>query len=457
MVNTLFLPELREMLAQHNEVELREFCEALHPSRTADFMDGLTPDEAWQILKFADQEKAGEIFGFFEHSFQKDIIETQNRDEIAALIAELSSDDRVDILSDVDSEIKEDLLRRLPADDRRDIMRLSQYPEGTAGSMMATEFMKLSENLTIGDAIKEVGKQSEYFETIYYVYIVDDEGHLRGVVSARQLLAGLRSPQTKLADIMESALITVKTRDDQTEVVKKVARMDLLAIPVVDDENHIVGIITHDDVIDVVREEAQDDLVKSAAIEPLEDTYLNTSILTFSYKRGLWLLVLFLGSLMTATALQSYDRQLEAWAWLVPFIPMIISTGGNSGNQSATLIIAALVHGEVTVRDWFRVVTREIIMGILLGLKLGFVGYLIVVFLFPSVPGFPQVLVVPITLVMVILTGTVMGATLPLFFKRLGLDPALMSNPFVAGIVDILGILIYLTVAGLFLAPPELG
>lgn len=442
------------MLAENNEAELREFCVTLHPSRTADFMDGLTPGEAWQILKHAERSRASEIFGFFDHDFQKQIIETQDREEIALLIAELSSDDRVDLLSDVDEDIKEDLLKRLPVDERRDIMRLSQYPEGTAGSIMATEFMKLPETLTIGEAIREIGKQSEHVETIYYVYIVDDEGHLRGVVSARQLLAGLRNPLTKLSEIMETALISANAQEDQADVVKKVARMDLLAIPVVDDENHIVGIITHDDVIDVVREEAQDDLVRSAAVEPLEDTYLNTSILTFSYKRGLWLLVLFLGSLMTATALQSYDRHLEAWAWLVPFIPMIISTGGNSGNQSATLIIAALVHGEVTVKDWLRVIVREFIMGILLGLKLGFVGYLIVLFFFPSVPGFPQVLIVPLTLVMVILTGTITGATLPLFFKFLGLDPALMSNPFVAGIVDILGIIIYLTIAGFFLPSP---
>ncbi|MEZ6096605.1 MAG: CBS domain-containing protein [Pirellulaceae bacterium] len=193
MVNTLFLPELREMLANNSETDLKEFCSALHPSRTADFMDGLDANEAWRILQYADPTTRSEIFGYFDHAFQKTIIESQDRDQIAHLIREIPSDDRVDILDEIDKTIVSELLERLPVEERRDILRLSQYPEGSAGSIMATEFVKLSEHLSIAEAIKEVGRQSEQYETIYYLYIVDEENHLRGLVSARQLLAGLRA------------------------------------------------------------------------------------------------------------------------------------------------------------------------------------------------------------------------------------------------------------------------
>ncbi len=452
MVNTLFLPELREMLANKNEAELREFCSALHPSRIADFMDGLEPAEAWQILSRANLTQRAEIFGYFDRSFQDAIITTQDRDEVAQLIAQIPSDDRVDILEGIDEDIVSDLLSRLPASERRDIMRLSQYPEGTAGSMMATEFVRLREHLSIAEAIKEVGRQSEQYETIYYLYIIDEENHLRGLVSARQLLAGMKKPDTKLSDIMDTALISVDVMDDEADVVDKVARLDLLAIPVVDGERHMVGIITHDDVIDVVREGAHDDALRSVAVEPLEDTYLNTPVLILSWKRGMWLLILFFCALLTAMALQQYEEKLERWAWLIPFIPLIISSGGNSGSQSATLVITALAHGHVSMQQWFEVVVREIIMGLVLGFSLAILGLVTTMVFFPTVPGWYGAMIVPITLVLVVVCGTVTGSMLPLIFKRIGWDPALMSNPFVAGIIDILGIVIYMTVATLFLA-----
>jgi magnesium transporter len=316
---------------------------------------------------------------------------------------------------------------------------------------MATEFVRLPETLSIAEAIKEVGRQSEQYETIYYLYIVDGENHLRGVVSARQLLAGMRKPETRLSEIMDSALITADAMEAQGAVVEKVARLDLLAIPVIDQERHIVGIITHDDVIDVMREEAQDDALRSAAVEPLEDTYMNTSVLLLSWKRGIWLTILFFCSLLTTMALNHYETSLEVWAWLVPFIPLIISSGGNSGSQSAALVITALAHGQVSIRDWWQVVWREIAMGLLLGGGLAVISLATTMVLFNTVPTWSAGLVVPLTLVLVVLCGTVTGSMLPLIFKRLGLDPALMSNPFVAGICDFLGVNIYLNVAFLLL------
>ncbi len=451
MINTLFLPEVREMLATDNKAELAEFCTALHPARTAEFMEGLTADEAWQVLRHAEMPVRVEIFTYFDHPKQVEIIESQDREQIAALIAELAPDDRVDVLSDVNEQTVQELLQRVPADERRDILRLSAYPEGTAGAVMTTEVVRFRESMTVRQALDELSREAGEFETIYYLYIVDADNHLRGLVSARQLVAAMRKPDTKLGDVMETKLVTVNAMDDQEEVANKVARLDLLAIPVIDDERRIVGIITHDDVIDVVHEEATQDAHQMAAVAPLEESYLETRIFTLSWKRGMWLTVLFFCALLTALALKHYEEDMRIWIWLMPFVPLIISTGGNSGNQSATLIITALSRGHITVGDWMRVVWRELLMGLLLGGSLGIVGYFVAGFM---APGWLDAAVIPITLLLVVITGTLTGATLPLLFKRLGWDPALMSNPFVAGIVDILGIFIYMNVAFLLLSRP---
>ena len=447
MINTLYLPELRELLAAGNTEELREFCEALHPARTAEFMEGLAADEAWAVLLCTELHHRGEIFSFFEIDRQHEILKTQNRDQIVEMVAELAPDDRTDILQDLEPEVLSDILQKLPTEERRDYLRLSQYEEGTAGAMMTSEVAKLAADLTIETAIAEIGRQSEEYETIYYLYVVDEENHLLGLVSTRQLLAGMKKPTTKLSEIMETDLIVCDSLEDQEEVAAKVAKLNLLAIPVVDQERKMLGIITHDDVIDVVHEEATEDAHRIAAVDPLDESYLKTSLITLSWKRGIWLVVLFFFALLTAFALEQHNDKLAKWVWLVPFIPLVISSGGNSGNQSATLIITALSRGHITLGDWRKIILRELLMGLLLGGSLAIAGYLTAIFFDPVTPFSVEALVVPITLLLVVVSGTLTGSMLPLIFERLGWDPALMSNPFVAGIIDILGIVIYMRVA----------
>ncbi|MEO8496241.1 MAG: magnesium transporter [Planctomycetota bacterium] len=446
MINTLYLPELREMLAEQCESDLREFCTALHPARTAEFMEGLNPDEAWQVLKFAEPRTREEIFTFFPHEEQIELLQTQDRAEVAELIVELASDDRVDLLDEVDSKAVDEILPLLPADVRREIMRLRSYPEGSAGAVMTTEAAKLSESLTVREALDELSRQAEHLETIYYLYIVDEKDHLRGLVSARDLISAIGKPQTTLGELMERDLVSVDVLEDQEEVAHKVAHYDLLAIPVVDHEHRMLGIITHDDVIDFVREAATEDAHRSAAVEPLEASYLKTPILTLTWKRGIWLTILFGAAFLTAFALRSYEEGLAKWVWLAWFLPLIISTGGNTGNQAATLIITALSMGDVSLKDWVRVVVRELAMGLLLGGFLAILGFL-AAWQSGLAPDATAALVIPITLLLIVLAGTMLGAMLPLLFARIGLDPALMSNPFVAGIIDILGIVVYMTVA----------
>jgi magnesium transporter len=454
MINTLYLPELRELIAEHNSAELIEFCTAMHPARTAEFMEGLTAEEAWSVLAYAEPERRIEIFGYFSVEQQIEIVQTQDRGGVADLIGEMPADDRVDLLTEVDPTVVGELLPRLPAEDRREFLRLSAYPDDTAGSVMTTELAKLPESMTVGEAFVELGRQASQLETIYYLYIVDDANHdhLRGLVSARQLVSAMGHPETSMQELMERDVVTVHVTDDQEEVARKVARFDLLAIPVVDDDHRLLGIITHDDVIDVVREEATEDAHRIAAVDPLEESYLDTHLLTLTWKRGMWLVVLFVAALLTAFALHSYREQIELWAWLVVFIPLVISSGGNTGSQSATLIITALSTGDIELRDWKKVIRRELAMGLLLGGFLAAIGFVAAL---PMAPDVRSALVIPCTLLLVVICGAFSGSVLPLVFKRLGLDPAMMSNPFVAGLIDILGIIIYMKVALWLLVPPD--
>ena len=448
MFNTLFLPEIREMLASEDRAGLQEVCTAIHPAATAEFMQGLTASEAWQVLQFTDEHTRIEVFLYLEPDRQVQILEAEDRQGVANLIDRMAPDDRVDLLEDVEKGVVDEILKLLPADARRDILRLSAHPENTAGAVMTTAVAKLPEDISVRNALEALQAQSDDVETIYYLYIVDESDHLRGLVSTRELISNLKKPDALLSDIMETELITVDVDDDQEIVAQKVAKYDLLAIPVVDDQHRMLGIITYDDVIDVVLEEAIEDAHRIAGVDPLEESYLRTSLWTLSWKRGIWLAVLFLFALVTAFALREYDRQLDKWRWLVFFIPLIISSGGNSGSQSATLIITALVRGDIKLSDWWVVVQREVLSGLILGGFLALLGLLAAIFLgVPSADGHAAIYVLPITVVLVVICGTFFGSILPLTFQRLGLDPALMSNPFVAGLIDIVGIVIYLNVA----------
>lgn len=442
MVNTLYLPELRESLAEHNTAELHEFCTALHPARTAEFMEGLSAAEAWQVLEHADHQTRAEIFHYFDRDKQVEIIVGQDRAAIGQLIGDLAPDDRVDILNCVAPEVVQELLPLVPAEERRDINRLRAFAEGTAGAMMTTDFARLSENLTVTQAIEAVRKQAEESETIYYLYVVDDQDHLRGLVSLRQLV--LARPDLPISELMERAIVTAHVNDPREEVARELSKFDFQAIPVVDDERHLLGIITYDDVIDVVQEAATEDVQRTAAITPLRESYLDARLLTLTWKRGLWLTLLFFAAMITSTTLGRYAKTIEEFSWLVIFIPLVISTGGNSGSQSASLVIAALSSGDLTLLDWAGVVRREILTGLLLGSFLAAVGFLVALLQAPSAG---VALVVPVTVLLVVMCGTLIGAILPMLFRRFGLDPAMMSNPFVAGIMDIVGILIYMTVA----------
>ena len=447
MINTLYLPELREMLAENDSDGLRSFCEALNPVRAAEFMSGLNSEETWRVIQQTDLESRVDIFSYLDPDKKNEVLENCQINEVAKLVAELPPDDRVDLLQGIDAKRRNKLLAIIPVEERRDFQRLSQYPEGTAGAVMTTEIARLTEDLTTHEALNEIARQIEDYETIYYLYVVDAEDRLRGIVSARQLLAGMRQSDIRLHEIMESDLVLANVDEDQEDVANKVAKMDLLAIPVVDNQHKLLGIITHDDVIDVVREEATEDAHRIGAVDPLDESYLRTSLLTLSWKRGIWLSFLFFFALITTIALDNYESVMDKWKWLMAFIPLVISSGGNSGSQSATLIITALSRKHVVVGDLAKVVVRELSVGLLLGGALAALGFIASLFIVPAGLATSAFLIIPLTLLTVVICGTLIGSVLPIAFESIGWDPAIMSTPLVAGIVDIIGIVIYVNLA----------
>lgn len=455
MTNTLYLPELREMLAENNEAELVEFCTALHPARTAEFMEGLTAAESWAVLHHAEMPLRVEIFGFLDEPRQVEIIETIDRAEIAEFIGHLPPDDRVDLLAEVSLPVVEELMPLISTVERRDIQRLSAYPEGTAGAMMTSEFGHVTEDLTVTEAEKQIARQSEELETIYYIYVLDEGDHLRGLLSFRQLVCALGKPNTRVGELMERDLVSVNVADDQEDVAATVARYNLLAIPVVDDEHHLLGIITHDDVIDVMVEEATEDAHHMGAVSTITEDYLDASMVTVWRKRAGWLSLLFVAELFTFTALASFESAIQAVLALSLFVPLCISTGGNSGSQAATLVTRALALGQVEPREWVRVMLHELLMGLALGVTLGAIAFLRAALTPQSILGDANrwllALAISQSVAVICLWGTVVGAMLPLLFKRLGLDPGFASSPFVATFVDVTGIVIYFSIASVYL------
>lgn len=454
--NSLLLPELREMLAENDVAEMKEFCSALHPASTADFLIGLTPVEIWSILRNIDPPLRADIFSYFDEDIQVQIFESAPREEIASFIPYLPSDDRVDILDEVEPEIVDEILPMVDAEDQIDIQNLSAYPEDSCGAEMSTDYVRLREDMTFRQALDEISRQSQTLETLNYLYVVDAEGRLVGLVSAKELLRHIGRPDIPLRDYMKRDIITVRVDADREDAAKLVQKYDFTAIPVVDSQNKILGIITHDDVLDAVVEEMAENAHLSAAVAPLPESYMATGLWTLARNRFMWLAILLFGAITTAMILNGFQGINEKIIWLTTFLPMIVSTGGNSGGQSATLVITALATGEITLSDWYRILRRETLMGLLLGSAMGLCGLinaLIIMWhqLAIGVVTLPQLMVVPATVFLVVFCSNMSGALLPLLFQKIGWDPALMSNPFVAGISDTLGTLIYMILALVFL------
>jgi magnesium transporter len=459
MVHPLFGPEVRQMLQENDAEAMKAFCETLHPATVAEALEGeFGAEEIWKFLKDVDIRTQATVFEYFPEDWQVRLVEGTGRPHMARLIEQMSHDDRADLLRRLPGPVVESLLRLVDEADRRDIATLVKYEENTAGALMTTEYAWLPEHITAAEALDRLRLMAPDKETIYYVYVLDGQRRLLGVVSLRDLILARR--QTLLRDLMERDVLCVRATDDREKVAQEIARYDLLAIPVVDDEGRLVGIVTYDDVIDVVVEEATEDVHRMGAVGPLEEGYLEARFVNIWRKRAFWLALLFVAELGTIQAMQRYEQAMDDLVVLALFVPLCMSIGGNSGSQAVTLITRALALGQVTVGDWLRVLRHELLMGLVLGTTLAVIGFgcawglMLVRSTDDSIAPWKMGLVIAQAVACICLWGTLVGSMLPLFFLRVGIDPGVASSPFVATLVDVTGILIYFSIATIYLMHP---
>ncbi|MBM3296630.1 MAG: magnesium transporter, partial [Candidatus Aminicenantes bacterium] len=346
---SLLVPELREAIAAGKTEELRLFSESGHPSVIADFISALTPDEAWEVLRQAPLERQAEIFSQIENDIQVEMTEVMKRDDLARLLAEMSSDDRVDLFKAMPEEKQEMILPALAQAEREDIRRLASYAEGTAGSVMTSEYAVLVPELTAAEAIAKLRLEAPDKETIYSAYVIGERRELLGTVSLKDLI--LARPEARVRDIMQTDIVFARATDDQEEAARKIQKYDIIALPVVDNQKTLVGIITYDDALDIITQEQTEDIEKLMAIAGRHEAfvYLRTSAWRHFRNRSLWILALALLGFVSGFIVQSFEGLLIQFAILATFMPMLADTGGNTGSQSATLIVRALALKEVTV------------------------------------------------------------------------------------------------------------
>jgi magnesium transporter len=446
---TLLGPDIKDTLAS-DPGALIDALEEFHAEDIAEIVDDLDEDTANALLRALPPDFAAEVMGRLSTESQVEFVTSLGNEQAAEVVAEMSVDDAVDLVQELPGHVAEALLDKIEEKEpevAEEVRELRVFAPDTAGGLMTTEYASFSPETKAWQAIAEVREKRHALETAYYLYIVAFE-KIVGVVSLRDLI--LADPGTALGDIMRGNVVKVAPTDHQEEVARNIAKYDLSAIPVVDEHGVMLGVVTVDDVGDVVIEEATEDAHKAGAVAPLEDSYLETGFLTFVKKRAGWLVVLFLGQMLTASVLQAQNSVLAQMQSLALFIPLIISSGGNSGSQSSTLVIRALAVGEIEPRHWMRVLVRELLMGLALGAILCWFGFARA-WLVGDTPDVAFAFTIAASVVAVVSLGTIVGAVMPLAIRRVGLDPAVSSTPFIASLLDVLGLLVYFAMARLFL------
>jgi magnesium transporter len=429
----------------------------LAPADLAELINQLTLSEAATVASMLPVPRIVELFNDPIMRRRAAILEELEPARSAEILAGLSADERTDVVQKMGRHPCRLILPKLSADMQKELEGLLRYPAHSAGGIMTTEFVRLDPKMSVGEALKHIRLVAREKESIYACYIMEPHsGRLLGAVSLRDLV--MADLQTPIAEVMRPKPVTVNALDDQEEVAKKISKYNLLAIPVLETNGSVVGFVTVDDVIDVLVEEGTEDILRLGAVEPgaLDKPYMQVSLPLMVRKRAGWLVILFLGEMLTATAMGFFEKEIARAVVLALFVPLIISSGGNSGSQASTLVIRALALGEVTLRDWWRVMQREILSGLGLGLILGAIGFLRITVwsAFSNLygPHWPLVaFTVGIALIGIVLWGTLAGSMLPFILRRLGFDPATSSAPFVATLVDVTGLVIYFSVAVLIL------
>ncbi len=442
-IAALLVPDILALL-EDAPGDVAAETEEMHAADLADVVEAMPREKVGEFLRALPTNRAARVIEYLDDELRSEFLEHASTEQAAEIISEMTPDDRADVLEGLEEKTADEILSDLSDEEREETEKLLQYEPDTAGGLMTTEFVSVKQSDSVEEALSQVraAARSGHRESMHAIYVVDSDGRLVGVMSLRELVAAPEG--ASVADIMHTEIVSVPTSADRKEVAKVTSEYDLVAVPVVDGFGRIVGIVTVDDVIDAIVEEQTEDVQKFGAVQPLDDPYFVSSFWDVARRRVGWLVILFVGEMFTGTAMRAYEDTLAKAIVLTLFIPLIISSGGNSGSQSATLITRALAVGDVEVRDVLRVLTRELGQGVVLGACLGVIGF-VRALMWHSGPSVSAV--VALSLVLVVLVGTVVGAMMPLLLKRLGFDPALASSPFVASAVDVTGLVIYFTVA----------
>lgn len=448
--------EIFELIEGKKYARLRELLSDMNPADIAQILEEVPEKELPVIFRILPKELAAEVFVEMDSEMQQLLIEAFSDTELREVMDELFMDDTVDIIDEMPATVAKRILRQTDAKTRKMINQLLAYPDDSAGSIMTTEYVDLKKNMTVDEAfdhIREVGLDTE---TIYTCYVIDRSRRLLGIVTVKDLLL---NPKTSvLSDIMDENIIFANTLDDKEEVAGQFEKYDLMALPVVDKENRLVGIVTVDDAIDVIQEEATEDIEKMAAILPSDKTYFRTGVFATFKSRIPWLMLLMISATFTGAIISSFEEKLTIFPALIAFIPMLMDTGGNSGSQSSVTIIRGISLGDIEFRDIFKVVWKEVRVALCCSMvlasinfvKLWFVDYLL---LHTFDPGkqIPEIAVVCITLFFTVIVAKFIGCVLPILAKKIGFDPAVMASPFITTIVDAISLFIYFRIAILFL------
>ena len=452
MDQTLTLEEVLEFLGTKQYTKLRQSLAELNEADVAALLEELNEEQLLRVFRILPKDllpksMAADVFSYMESDNQQTIITALSDRETANIINNLMADDATDLLEEMPANVVKKILANANAETRRDINHLLRYPEDSAGSIMTVEYVDLKENLTVEGAIARIREVGFDSETINVCYVLDAQRRLLGTVALRYLL--LSDPQEKIGNIMHENVIALGTLMDQEEVAAQFKKYDFTTMPVVDNENRLVGIITVDDIVDIMEEEATEDMEKMAAIVPSDKPYMRTGIFETFQKRIPWLLLLMVSATFTGAILTSFEDALSACAVLIAFIPMLMDTGGNAGGQASVTVIRGLSLGEIEYRDVPVVVWKEVRVAVLCGATLAAANF-VKLLVFDKV-GIMVAFVVCITLMAAVLMAMLVGCLLPIGAKRLGFDPAVMASPFITTIVDALSLLIYCTVASLLL------
>lgn len=455
MLSKLLMPEIESLIAERKLSLLKEILSDWTPADIADLIIDLPEHDKVIAFRVLPVDLAADTFEHLEFDIQEDLLRAIGNEEVAAILNEMSPDDRTALLEELPGTSAKRLIQLLSAEERKIAQTLLGYPENSVGRLMTPDYLSIEPEWTVSQTLDHIRKYGADSETLNVLYIVDAKGKLIDDIKIREII--LSSPDRYIRDLMDKNFIVLNVHDDQEHAVEVFKKYDRVVLPVVDNQGILIGIVTVDDVLDVAEEEATEDIHKLGGVEALEEPYSTMPFFLMIKKRVVWLIVLFVGEMLTATAMGFFEDEIAKAVVLALFVPLIISSGGNSGSQAATLVIRAIALGEVTLKDWWYIMKREILSGITLGLILGVIGFLRI-FVWASISDFYGEhwlligLTVGFSLIGVVLWGTLSGSMLPFILKRLGFDPATSSAPFVATLVDVTGLVIYFTFAILLLS-----